>query len=135
MSIEIFLPVLLSALVVMIGWPIVHSYNLRRDIEANRRELRVKYLLETYRQLEINANRNEAESLPIVQRAFEAAVSDIQLLGSSEQIEALLEYLEKFQNNTSMGIEPVLNLLREELRDELGLEKVSKLIHQFRFNK
>lgn len=125
------LSVFVSAVVIGAGWVVVHALNMRRDTLAKRRDLRVQYLIEAYRKLENNAGRINA--LPEVRRAFESAVADIQLLGTRSQIDALLEFLQQFKDNPNGNIDPVLKLLRDDLRKELNLEKNVQPVHQFRF--
>ena len=110
----------------------MHSFNLRRDTTAKRRELRVQYLIEAYRRLEDNTGR--IEQTPDAYRAFESAVSDIQLLGTNKQIDALLTFLSQFKDNVDGDINPLLELIRCDLREELNLEPNLRQIHQFRFN-
>lgn len=125
------LPILIPAGVVILGWIVAHELNVRRDTLAKRRDLRVQYLIEAYRKLEDNAGRINA--LPEVKRTFESAVADIQLLGTRTQIDALLLFLQQFKDNTNETIDPVLKLLRDDLRKELNLEVDVQSIHQFRF--
>ena len=132
MDYSIMLSILIPAVVTILGWAAVHSFNLRSDTIAKRRDLRVQYLLEAYRRLEDNAGRLHA--LPEVKRAFESAVADIQLLGTKAQIDALLTFLTHFKDNTGGSIDPVLKLIRDDLRKELNLEQSVKAIHQFRFD-
>lgn len=123
---------IISAAVIIVGWAVVHRLTVRRDTLAKRRDLRVQYLLDAYRRLEDAANR-PLDSLPEAKRAFESAVADIQLLGTSEQIDALLKYLNQFTKEGGGNVDPVLKLLRDDLRKELSLEKDVAQIHQFRF--
>ena len=123
---------LFSAAIIIVGWIVAHRFNLKRDTLAKRRDLRIQYLLNAYRRLEDTANR-PLDSLPDAKRAFESAVADIQLLGTREQIEALLKYMNQFTKEGGGNIDPVLKLLRDDLREELSLEKDVPQIHQFRF--
>lgn len=120
----------LSALVVIIGWAVAHRSNLRRDALAKRRELRVKYLLDAYRRLEEAAR--SPTNLTEAWRAFESAAADIQLLGTREQIDVLLEYLRQVRDDRAQ-IDPLLKLLRDDLRKELDLAVDVPAIHQFKF--
>jgi len=125
------LPILIPAALVIFGWIAAHELNVRRDTLNKRRDLRVQYLIEAYRKLEGNAGR--MNSLPEIKYAFESAVADVQLFGTKAQIEELLVFLEQFKSNTGGNIDPVLKLLRDDLRKELNLEANVAPIHQFRF--
>ena len=127
-----FTTVVISAVVIIVGWIVAHRLNVRRDTLAKRRDLRVQYLLDAYRRLEDAANR-PIDALPEAKRAFESAVSDIQLLGTRAQIDALLAYLNQHIREGGANIDPVLKLLRDDLREELSLEKDVAAVHQFRF--
>lgn len=129
--VENLVSILIPAAIVILGWIVAHELNLRRDTFAKRRDLRVHYLIDAYRKLENNSNR--LNSLPEAKQAFESAVADIQLLGTRAQIEALLIFLDQFKKNTNSSIDPVLKLLRDDLRKELSLEINVRPIHQFRF--
>lgn len=123
---------IISAAIIIVGWVVAHRLTVRRDTLAKRRDLRVQYLLGAYRRLEDAANR-PLDSLPEAKRAFESGVADIQLLGTSEQINALLTYLNQFTKEGGGNIDPVLKLLRDDLRKDLSLEIDVAQIHQFRF--
>ena len=133
MDYSIIFSILIPAVITILGWAAVHSFNLRCDTVAKRRDLRVQFLLEPYRRLEDNAGRLNA--LPEVKRAFESAVADIQLLGTKTQIDALLSFLTQFKDDTGGGVETVLKLIRDDLRKELNLEQNIQAIHQFRFHR
>ena len=126
------LTAIISATVIIIGWAVAHRLTVIRDTLAKRRDLRVQYLLDAYRRLEDAANR-PLDSFPEAKRAFESAVADIQLLGTSAQIGALLIYLRQYSQESRGNIDPVLKLIRDDLRKELSLETDVEQIHQFRF--
>lgn len=130
--IENFTTVVISTVVIIVGWIVAHRLNVQRDSLAKRRDLRVQYLLDAYRRLEDAANR-PIDALPQAKRAFESAVADIQLLGTRAQIDALLVYLNQHIKEGGANIDPLLKLLRDDLREELSLEKDVAAVHQFRF--
>lgn len=127
--------VIISALVVVVGWWIVHWLNVHRDTLAKRRELRVQYLLEAYRRLEAASYRTSSD-LPEAQRAFESAVADIQLLGTRAQIDALQAFLDDFLRGVKGAkVDDALKLLRNDLRKELSLEIDVPPVRIFRFER
>ena len=122
----------LAAFVVIIGWGVSHHLSVTKDQNAKQRDMRIQFLLEAYRRLEAAANR--PESGKDEQDKFESALADIQLLGTKAQIEELMRFLAEW--NTSGGnasINPLLELLRTHLREELRLEKYIPGIKIFRF--
>lgn len=78
-----------------------------------------KFLLDAYRRLESAANRRAKTEEQKV--AFESAVADIQLLGTSEQVAATVSYLRQHATEGGAQIDEVLRLLRRDLRREVGL--------------
>lgn len=114
---------MIAALVVVIGWYVVHRSNMARDRANKRHDMIVEYLLEAYRRLEKAANREDKTEEQAV--AFESAVADIQLLGSPDQITKTVEYLEAHASVGGGTIDNVLSLLRDDLRKELGLSRVN----------
>jgi hypothetical protein len=122
----------LAAFVAILGWGVSHYLSAKKDQKAKQRDMRIQFLLEAYRKLEAAANRPESEKEE--QDRFESALADIQLLGTKTQIEELMRFL--VQWNSSKGnasINPLLELLRTHLREELGLEKETPSIKIFRF--
>lgn len=94
--------------------------------------MKIQFLLEAYRRLEAGANRKESSREE--QDNFESALADIQLLGTKAQIEELVSYIGRFNSpEGNASINPLLELLRTHLREELGLEKEIPGIEIFRF--
>jgi hypothetical protein len=122
----------LAALVAILGWGVSHYLSVSKDQKAKQRDMRIQFLLEAYRRLEAAANR--LESGKEEQDKFESALADIQLLGTKTQIEELMRFLEQWNSSEgNASINPLLELLRTHLREELGLEKEIPGIKIFRF--
>jgi hypothetical protein len=122
----------LAALVVIIGWGVTHRLSIIKEQNAKQRDMRIQFLLEAYRRLESAANRPEAGKNE--QDKFESALADIQLLGTKSQIEELNQFLTDFNSaDGRASINPLLELLRIHLREELDLEKDIPGIKIFRF--
>lgn len=122
----------IPAIIAVSGWFIAHQFNVYRDNKNKRRDIRIQYLLDAYRRLEGASNRPEADKE--TQNGFESALADIQLLGKKDQIDALMHFLNEF-NNGGASINPLLELIRADLRDELGLKNDVQKIRIFRFEK
>lgn len=126
----------LAALVAIIGWGVVHRLSVVKDQRAKQRDMRIQFLLEAYRRLEFAADRPEAGKDE--QDNFESALADIQLLGTKSQIEELMrcidQYIDQYNSrNGNFSINPLLELLRTHLREELSLESGVPGIKIFRF--
>jgi len=121
------------AVVAVIGWFAAHQFNVYRDRQNKRRDLRVQFLLDAYRRLESAANRpkkTEEQAL-----AFESAVADIQLLGTADQVAATVRYLHEHASGDGAQIDEVLRLLRNNLRKEVGLPGKVENAVVFRFTR
>lgn len=116
---------------VLIGVISNHYFNSKRDNENEKRKIRVLYLFDTYRKLEMQLNREIGREEMKV--AFESAIADIQLLGTKRQIDLALGYIEEQAMGCEEGIEKLLGLLRDDLRAELGLSKSTAKVVVFRF--
>jgi len=133
-SLIIYFPIIgpaLAAFVAVLGWGVSHYLSVSKDQKAKQRDMRIQFLLEAYRRLEAAANRPESRNEE--HDKFESALADIQLLGTKTQIEELMRFLERNSSEGNASINPLLELLRTHLREELGLEKEIPGIKIFRF--
>jgi hypothetical protein len=94
-------------------------------------ELRVKYLIDAYRQLESAGNRvDPSNKWP----ELESAIADIQLFGTPKQVEMAKRFATEFAENQSASLDDLLFNLRDTLRVELRLEPVESQIKYLRIN-
>lgn len=121
------------AIIVVVGWFVVHQFNVYRDRQNKRRDLRVNFLLDAYRRLESAANRDTKTEEQIL--AFESAVADIQLHGTPEQVAATISYFRQHAAGGGAQIDEVLRLLRRDLRKEVGLSGEVQNTVVFRFTR
>ena len=110
---------MLAAMVAVLGWFVAHRLSVSKELSTKRRELRIQYLIDAYRRLEGAAYRNEFEG----RQDFESAVADIQLFGSGRQITLANELANSMAKTGFTTLEPLLKLLRQELRHELGMPR------------
>jgi hypothetical protein len=82
LNIASIIPLIITALVAVVGWFIVHELSISRDIKNKRIELKIKYLIEWYRRLEHISHRDNPDL-----KDFESAIADIQLFGTKQQAE------------------------------------------------
>ena len=115
----IIIPILITALVAVFGWFIVHQLSISRDIKNKRSELKIKYLIEAYRKLENVSHRDNPNI-----HDFESAMADIQLFGTKRQVELSQNIAREFAKNRTVLLDELLNDLREDLRELLKLEKL-----------
>ena len=105
------------------------SFSAKRDLANKRRELRVKYLIDAYRQLERASNRTATGGQS---SRLESAIADIQLLGTPKQVEMAKRFAIDFAQNRTASLDELLFDLRATLRAELDLEIVESQIQFLR---
>jgi hypothetical protein len=125
---DLLLPLLVTALVTILGWYVVHLLSSWRDQAAKRREMRLKYLLDSYRRFEHALNREEcgAEWPPEYAEELEGALADVQLLGTPDQVKVAQDLIDEWATKGGADVSNVLEKLRQALRIELGLESAAK---------
>ena len=87
------LAVVLSAVIVVAGWSVVHRNDIERDQLNKRRDLRVQYLIDAYRRLESASDRTLSEDSVA---KMESAMADIQLFGSPTQVSMTKKLVQTF---------------------------------------
>ena len=110
-----------ALLCTILSWFVIHGLNQKRDFANKKKELRIKYLISAWQLLESVSNRTD-ETL---QHNLEKAIADIQLFGTLKQIRLSREFALKFSQNKIADSTELLNELRNDLRKELNLDKVS----------
>jgi hypothetical protein len=120
MNTTAILSITITALVAVVGWFIVHRLTISRDIKNKRTELIIKYLIEAYRKLENVSHRDNPNM-----QDFESAIADIQLFGTSRQVELAQKISMEFAKNKNVILDSLLADLREDLRKLLHLEQLS----------
>ena len=132
MNWQLLIPLLTTTLVAVAGWLVGHALNARRDRRNKRREIRVQYLVEAYRNLESGTCRGAIHGTEFA-APFESAIADIQLLGTNAQAQMAKELagaIAAKQENVSAG--PLLMSLRDALREELDLGSINEEPVHFR---
>jgi len=130
---QLLIPLVVTSIVAISGWIVGHRLNAERDLQNKRVELRIKYLLEAYRNLEASVETEVSrENLKIL----ESAISDVQLLGSPDQVDKILAWSSQFTKagtQKDVNLQDVLEDLRSSLRKDLGLPKIDKKIRHVKF--
>jgi hypothetical protein len=94
---------------------VVNAQAARR---AKRRDIRTQYLLDAYRSIEAASNRPMDSGAA---RDLEAALADVQPLGTTSQVDPAHRFANDFASNGGADTSPILNELRDELRADLDL--------------
>lgn len=130
---QLLIPLVVTTLVAISGWIVGHKLNAERDLQNKRVELRIKYLMEAYRKLEASVESEVSrENLDIL----ESAISDIQLLGTPEQVDKVLAWSGQFadgETQENVNLQDLLEDLRGSLRNDLGLQKIDRKIRHVKF--
>jgi hypothetical protein len=113
---------LIPTLVAVVSWFAGNWLAVRRDRANKRRDLRVKYLVDAYRRLEAASHR---PLLPPYSLDIESAVADIQLFGRPDQVNAAQKFAQEMAQQHKASLDDLLSSLRNDLRDELQLERVA----------
>jgi hypothetical protein len=131
LSFNLLVPLLITSVVTILGWLATHEFAARRDRNNKKRDLRVQYLIEAWRKLEMSSNR---PSDARYSEAIESAISDIQLFGSPKQIELAQTFANSISSQGA-NIDGLLNNLRRELRSYLDLPEAADIDWWLRFKR
>ena len=115
--------------VVALGWIAAHYFTNRRDRIAKRRDISLEHLINAYRILTNEISHRE----DMDERKLEAVITDIQLFGSQKQIDVAKILAEEAAQKEHFELDALINCLRNDLRNELGLPKVGGNVKWLRF--
>lgn len=113
-------PDIITWFLVILGWVIVHFFSKKRDLKNKQREMKVSYLVDTYRLLKSShVSKNQAD--------FIRAIDDIQLFGSKKTLISLRENLDWYikDDTDQQHLKKILNALRDDLQGELEIEQTN----------
>jgi hypothetical protein len=125
--------IIATVVVAVLGWLVAHYFTAKRDVASKRRELRLKYLIDAYQVLtnEISHRQPNNERTQLL----ENLLSDIQLYGSLQQVELAKTLADDASTGGDFELDPLINCLRDDLRDELNLCKIPDNVKWLRLNK
>ena len=128
---KISLTLTVPALVAIVSWVVGHHFNSKRDLANRLKEQVTKFLVDAYRKMEKSACPRKPE---LTWDDMESAVTDIQLLGSPEQVDLAVKFAREMAAKNTANPHPLLISLRESLRLELNLPPVDYDITHLRFD-
>lgn len=128
---KLFVQLTATFFVTALGWWVAYYFSRLRDFENDRRKLRTEYLLQAYRRLQNAAHRIGQQKAH--EESLETAVSDIQLLGTMRQSQLAAQFCVDFAEKGTAYMDELLLDLRNDLREELRLEKLSQPSRVLRF--
>ena len=126
-----YLKIFVTIFLAVIGWLVGHYFTTKRDVSNKRRELIIQHLIEAYRIManEVSHRDKSAER----DKKFEDILSDIQLFGSSHQINLVKKLIEELSIGAVVELDPLINSLRDDLRKQLKLRYIEGNIRWLRF--
>lgn len=116
------LTLLIPTAVAIVSWFVGSWLSVRRDRANKRRDLRVQYLIGAYRRLATARERKETDAAYFAD--LDSALVDVQLFGSPGQIAASQKFAKELAEHRAAELSELLASLRNDLRDELKLERV-----------
>jgi hypothetical protein len=123
---KLFAQFAVTGIVTELGWWAVNYFSKRRDIENDRRKLRIEYLLDAYRRLDSASHRDGRQSE--FEGRLESAVADIQLLGSPKQAALAAQFCMDMATNKIAYMDDLLRDFRDSLRSELKLKRIPVIL-------
>ena len=117
-----YLKIIVTVVLAMFGWVTAHWFTSKRERAAKRREIRVEYLIDAYRFLATEVSHRSLNEER--QRKLESIIADIQLFGSAKQVDDAKTLADEIVEKQNFGLDALINDLRDDLREQLGLEPI-----------
>lgn len=115
---------LMTAAITILGWFLISRLTYHRDEKNRQKNIQIEYLVNAYRDIGIFIIRHSNQCMTTdIYLKFEIAVRNIQIYGQPEEIELLHDYINNLQTN-HYSVDPLLNKLRDSLRESLKLDEV-----------
>lgn len=115
---------LITAAITILGWFLISRLTYHRDEKNRQKNIQIEYLVNAYRDIGIFITRHSNQCMTTdIYLKFEIAVRNIQIYGQPEEIELLHDYINNLQTN-NYSVDPLLNKLRDNLRESLDLDEV-----------
>ncbi len=130
MGIDYF-KIIATVSIAVVGWVVGHYFTTKRDKNHKRREISIEHLINAYRILtnEISHRQQSNER----STKLENILSDIQLFGSTEQVELAKQLAVEVATGGEFQLDPLINSLRNDLRKQLGLCSINGNVKWLRF--
>lgn len=131
MNLQLLIPLLVTSLITVFGWYILHKLAKKREQENKKKELRIDYLIDAWQKMEYASNRdiNEKEFVEYIEKP----IASIQLFGTLTQINLAQKIADEIGKNGTASLDSILEELRDDLRNELNLKKVTTTMKYVRY--
>ncbi|MGE0052178.1 MAG: hypothetical protein AB7S49_11710 [Arcobacter sp.] len=128
-----YLKIGITIILAILGWIIAHYFTSKRDVSNKKREIILNYLIEAYLILTNDLTERGEIDLKKAEK-IEKIMSQVQLLGSKEQVNLVKKLAVSIGKNEINEYDSLINSLRDDLRMELELEKIEGNVQWARFN-
>ncbi|MET2985385.1 hypothetical protein [Aureibaculum conchae] len=125
-----YLKILVSVTLAVIGWLIGHYFTERRNKINKRREISLDHLISAYRIITQDVTHREWDADSRIK--FEKVISEIQLFGTKKQVQISIDIINEFAKNRTVNLDILINSLRNDLRNQLGLGKINGNVFHLR---
>lgn len=133
MNFQLLIPLLITSTLTIIGWYILYKLNQQRDRENKKKDQRINFLIDAWKKLEFASNRDISHEEFI--ENIEKPIAAIQLFGNENQIKIAQKFIDEVSEKGNAELNYLLEELRNDLREELHLEKTASNIKYIRFRK
>lgn len=124
--------IIIGSLIVVLGWFVSHYFSQKRDATNKRKEIVLDFLIKSYSILANEVSKRDIDTIE-KQFKFESLIADLQLFGSSKQVELAKIIAIEMREKGNSDLDNLINDLRKSLRDELNLEKVNGNVEYIRY--
>jgi hypothetical protein len=128
-----YLKIVITLILAVLGWLVAHYFTAKRGSINKRREMSIEHLVDAYRVLAHDISRRELTSER--QEKLENLLSDIQLFGSTEQVELAKQLADQVAAGGEFQLDILINSLRNDLRAQLNLSRIEGNVKWLRFNR
>ena len=126
-----YVKILVTTVLAVLGWITAHYFAAQRTLAAKRRDITLEHLINAYRVLTNDISQRKLDDDR--QKKFEDLLSDIQLFGSTEQVNLARQLADKAASENHFELDPLINNLRDDLRAQLQLDAVSGNVQWLRY--
>lgn len=113
--------IILALIAGLSGAVFTYFFGIRTLVKQKNIDIKTEFLIDAWLKLEDASNRDDSSKNNLV----EEAIAKIQLFDNSKQIELSREFVEGIRDKTGASLLPLLMELRQDLRLELKLSKVT----------
>ena len=128
-----YIQIVVTIILAIIGWIIAHYFTSLREIEQKRRELTTKILIDSFYVLADEIAQRELTEER--KSKLEFTITQIQLFGTEEQVKLIWKLVFELRNGNSFDLDPLINSLRNSLREDLKLSKLESNVSWLRYKK